>query len=125
LVIPSSLAYADRPPSEDIKPYSTLVFDVELVKIKPGKHDLAKKVSAPAVAGIDANTPTASTIKAATLKSAPGQSGKIIAQLPLNAELYIISVKDVGGYCKVIDAKTKKTGWVSKAAVKLADKEKK
>ena len=37
-VIPSSLAYGDHGQGDDIKPYSTLVFDVELVKVKPVKH---------------------------------------------------------------------------------------
>jgi FKBP-type peptidyl-prolyl cis-trans isomerase FkpA len=36
-VIPSALAYAEQGQGE-IKPYSTLVFDVELVKVKPIKH---------------------------------------------------------------------------------------
>ena len=46
LVIPSSLAYGGQGAGEDIKPYSTLVFEVELVKIKTGKHDLSKKTNA-------------------------------------------------------------------------------
>ena len=37
-VIPSSLAYGDHGSGDDIKPYSTLIFDVELVKVKPIKH---------------------------------------------------------------------------------------
>ncbi|MDB4926685.1 FKBP-type peptidyl-prolyl cis-trans isomerase [Mucilaginibacter sp.] len=36
-IIPSKLAYAEKG-SGDIKPFSTLLFDIELVKIKPGKH---------------------------------------------------------------------------------------
>jgi FKBP-type peptidyl-prolyl cis-trans isomerase FkpA len=36
-VIPSSLAY-DGQGQGDIAPYSTLIFDIELVKIKPTKH---------------------------------------------------------------------------------------
>lgn len=44
-VIPSALAYGERGPSEDIKPYSPLMFDVELVKVIPGvrKKAVAKK----------------------------------------------------------------------------------
>jgi FKBP-type peptidyl-prolyl cis-trans isomerase FkpA len=37
-VIPSGLAYGAEAQGDDIKPYSTLVFDVELVKIRPIKH---------------------------------------------------------------------------------------
>jgi FKBP-type peptidyl-prolyl cis-trans isomerase len=42
-VIPSALAYGAQGQGNDIKPYSTLVFDVELVKVKPVKHPLAPK----------------------------------------------------------------------------------
>jgi FKBP-type peptidyl-prolyl cis-trans isomerase len=38
LIIPSSLGYGDQGAGDDIKPFSTLIFDVELVKIIPGKH---------------------------------------------------------------------------------------
>ena len=37
LIIPSSLAYGDQG-GGDIAPFSTLVFDLEIVKIKPTKH---------------------------------------------------------------------------------------
>jgi FKBP-type peptidyl-prolyl cis-trans isomerase len=37
-IIPSSLAYGEHGQGDDIKPFSTLVFDVELVKVKPIKH---------------------------------------------------------------------------------------
>ncbi len=45
LIIPSDLAYGAEGAGSDILPYSTLVFDVELVKVKPGKH--AAPVPAP------------------------------------------------------------------------------
>lgn len=38
LVIPSSLAYKDQGGGDAIPPFSTLVFNVELVKVKPAKH---------------------------------------------------------------------------------------
>jgi FKBP-type peptidyl-prolyl cis-trans isomerase len=44
-IIPSSLAYGDQNAGEDIKPYSTLIFDVELVKIIPGKHPVTKPLA--------------------------------------------------------------------------------
>ncbi|WP_299290941.1 FKBP-type peptidyl-prolyl cis-trans isomerase [uncultured Mucilaginibacter sp.] len=43
LIIPSKLAYADRGAGNDIPPYSPLVFDVELLSIKPGKHPAVAK----------------------------------------------------------------------------------
>jgi FKBP-type peptidyl-prolyl cis-trans isomerase len=42
-VIPSNLAYGSQSSGPDIKPYSTLVFDIELVKIKPIKHPVVVK----------------------------------------------------------------------------------
>ncbi|WP_259068840.1 FKBP-type peptidyl-prolyl cis-trans isomerase [Mucilaginibacter sp. X4EP1] len=42
-VIPSALAYGAQGAGDDIKPYNTLVFDVEVVKLKPIKHPVAKK----------------------------------------------------------------------------------
>jgi FKBP-type peptidyl-prolyl cis-trans isomerase FkpA len=41
-IVPSSLAYGDKGAGEDIKPFSTLIFNVELVKIKPIKHPAVK-----------------------------------------------------------------------------------
>lgn len=45
-VIPSKLAYGDRGAGEDIKPFNTLIFDVQLVKVIPkpvAKKPIAKK----------------------------------------------------------------------------------
>jgi len=42
-IIPSSLGYGAEGAGADIAPYSTLVFDVELVKIKPIKHAAVAK----------------------------------------------------------------------------------
>ena len=41
-IIPSNLGYGTEGAGEDIPPYSTLVFDIELVKIKPIKHAAPK-----------------------------------------------------------------------------------
>jgi len=46
LIIPSALAYGERGGGEDIKPYSPLVFDVELVKVIKGVHKPVKKAVA-------------------------------------------------------------------------------
>jgi len=42
-VIPSDIAYGAQGQGDVIKPYSTLVFDIELVKVKPIKHPVAPK----------------------------------------------------------------------------------
>jgi FKBP-type peptidyl-prolyl cis-trans isomerase len=44
-IIPSGLAYGTDGAGADIPPYSTLIFNVELVKIKPIKHAPAKPVT--------------------------------------------------------------------------------
>ncbi len=51
LMIPSKLAYAEKGAGDAIKPFSTLLFDVELVKVKTGKHTTVK------------HTPVNSTVK--------------------------------------------------------------
>jgi len=45
LIIPSDLGYGDQD-SGAIPPYSTMVFDIELVKVKPIKHAVAKPAPA-------------------------------------------------------------------------------
>lgn len=50
-VIPSKLAYGERGAGEDIKPFNTLVFDVQLMKVIPkpvAKKTIAKKSTATA-----------------------------------------------------------------------------
>ncbi|QXV66708.1 FKBP-type peptidyl-prolyl cis-trans isomerase [Mucilaginibacter sp. 21P] len=44
-LIPSNLGYGDRAMGDDIKPYSTLIFDLELVKVVRVKHAPAAKTS--------------------------------------------------------------------------------
>jgi FKBP-type peptidyl-prolyl cis-trans isomerase FkpA len=44
-IIPSKLAYGEKGAGEDIKPFSTLLFDVELVKVKSVKHALPKSAA--------------------------------------------------------------------------------
>jgi FKBP-type peptidyl-prolyl cis-trans isomerase FkpA len=43
-IIPSALAYGENGAGNDIKPYSALIFDLHLVKIKPGHHAPVKHV---------------------------------------------------------------------------------
>ncbi len=45
LIIPSALGYGERGAGEDIKPYSPLLFDVELIKVIPGKPKPVVKVA--------------------------------------------------------------------------------
>jgi FKBP-type peptidyl-prolyl cis-trans isomerase FkpA len=44
-IIPSALAYGERGAGADIKPYSTLIFDLELVKVVRVKHAVVKPVA--------------------------------------------------------------------------------
>jgi len=43
-IIPSALAYGEHGAGNDIKPYSALIFDLQLIKIKPGHHAAVKHV---------------------------------------------------------------------------------
>jgi FKBP-type peptidyl-prolyl cis-trans isomerase FkpA len=45
-IVPSTLAYGSQGAGDDIKPYSTLVFDLEIVKVKPIKHAAVAKPAA-------------------------------------------------------------------------------
>lgn len=60
-VIPSNLGYGDQGAGGSIKPYSTLIFDVEVVKVIPGKAK-AKPAAKPGVKkGTAAKTPAKKT----------------------------------------------------------------
>ncbi len=70
-IIPSSLGYGSAGAGADIKPFSALVFDVELVKVKPAKQ-LPKPV--PAVAK---KTPVkAASAKSSSIKKKPATAIK-------------------------------------------------
>lgn len=47
LIIPSGLGYGDQGQGDDIPPYSTLIFDIEVVKIHPIKHAAAPAAKKP------------------------------------------------------------------------------
>lgn len=47
-LIPSPLGYGSRGAGSDIKPFSTLIFDVELVEVKPAKQEAKPATSVPA-----------------------------------------------------------------------------
>lgn len=62
-VIPSTLAYGAQGAGEDIAPYSTLVFDVDLVKVSPAPH---KAPAAKPAAATPAKKTTTTTARKST-----------------------------------------------------------
>lgn len=74
-VIPSSLAYADQGAGDDIRPFSTLVFDIDVVKVIPPKRVAAtatkKPVAKKPAAGTPAKTAVKAPAKAPVKKAAP------------------------------------------------------
>lgn len=74
-IIPSDLAYGPQGAGEDIKPFSTLVFDLELVKVKRAKKASSPKAgvkssSKPAVKQFSSSKPaTKATTKPAATKT--------------------------------------------------------
>jgi FKBP-type peptidyl-prolyl cis-trans isomerase len=72
-VIPSKLAYADQGAGNDIAPFSTLVFDVEVVKVIPSKH---KPVAAGTAKKPAAKKPAAKAPAKAPVKKAVAPAKK-------------------------------------------------
>jgi len=71
-VIPSKLAYGDRGAGEDIKPFNTLIFDVQLMKVIPkpvAKKPIAKKstTTAKKTTATKATTTKSTTVKKTTV----------------------------------------------------------
>lgn len=71
-VIPSKLAYGERGAGEDIKPFSTLIFDVQLMKVVPkpvAKKPIAKKSTTTAKKTTTKSTTVKKTVVAPKKKS--------------------------------------------------------
>lgn len=78
-IIPSNLAYGPKGAGEDIKPFSSLVFDVELVKVKPAKENAAAKTPAKAAPKTPAKKPAKAPAKKAPAKKTGSTAKKPVS----------------------------------------------
>jgi FKBP-type peptidyl-prolyl cis-trans isomerase FkpA len=67
-IIPSTLAYGPQGAGNDIKPFSSLIFDVELVRVKPAKQVAAPKTPTKAAPKAPAKKPVKAPVKKAPVK---------------------------------------------------------
>lgn len=70
LVIPSDLGYGEQGAGDDIAPFSTLIFDVEVVKATPPKPKAARPGAAKTTAGKKGAKPATKTTTGAPAKKA-------------------------------------------------------
>lgn len=76
-LIPSALAYGERGAGEDIAPFSSLLFDVELVKVKAARKIVPASKLTPAKKGVSPKStvrPAAAASKKAPLVKAPAKT---------------------------------------------------
>lgn len=71
-IIPSELAYGQRGAGQDIKPFSPLLFDVELVKVKAAKKTAPAVTRKPVAPGSKSKLPAKTSSKAPVKKPTAG-----------------------------------------------------